>query len=464
MQSPSIAQTIHRMLMAVCLLAFSQIFGASGNDETIVVRLATEFERLPIYAAAIERKGAEFDVDYLAKLEKVLFFDLDHNGMTYALKVTPEKEKLASSSLFDQAPKPNDWKTLAAYYVVKVRIQDKKLSARLYSVNGDKAKAIEGITLTGDLSSDRKQVHLLSDKIFKALFDAEGIASTRLLYTVKTKEGATWNSEVWEADYDGANKRQLTKESGYSVTPLYVPPKAGFATGGIFFVSYKTGQPKIYYQAINGEGQARRLTYLRGNQLMPAISRKRDKIAFISDVTGNPDLFIQSFNPESGAEGKPYQAFATHLATQGSPAFSPDGNKIAFVSNKDGSPRIYVMDVPEAGTSLNDIKATLITKRNRESTAPAWSPDGTKIAYCSITQGVRQIWVYDFTTKEERQLTQGAGNKENPTWAPNSLHLAFNSTDSSGCEVYFINLHQSEATKISAGAGEKRFPSWEPRG
>lgn len=436
---------------------------ASAADDTIVVNLPTEFQRLPIYAAAIDAKGGGFDSGYVAKLEKVLFFDLDRNGMTYALKTTPEREKLASSALLDQAPKAADWKSIGAYYVVKVRIQDKKLSARLYSVNGDLAKAIEGIALTGDLASDRRQVHQLADKIFKTLFNADGIASTRLLYTIKTKEGATWNSEVWESDYDGANKRQITKGSGYSVTPLYIPPKQGNSTGGIFFVSYKNGQPKIYYQLLNGEGEARRLTYLRGNQLMPAITRQRDKIAFISDATGNPDLFMQDFSPESGVVGKPYQAFATHRATQGTPAFSPDGERIAFVSNKDGSPRIYVMDVPEAGTSLNDIKASLITKRNRESTAPAWSPDGTKIAYCSITEGVRQIWVYDFTTNAERQLTQGAGNKENPTWAPNSLHLAFNSTDASGCEVYFVNLHQTEATRISSGDGEKRFPSWEPR-
>ena len=79
-----------------------------------------------------------------------------------------------------------------------------------------------------------------------------------------------------------------------------------------------------------------------------------------------------------------------------------------------------------------------------------------------MTNNVRQIWTYDFQKNEERQMTQGGGNKENPTWAPNSLHLIFNSTGHSGSELYLINLNQPEAVKITNGPGEKRFPNWEP--
>jgi len=446
--------------MINCLwISFSHAVGSGENDAPIIVRLATETQRLPLYLSRFICNDGSLDSAYCAKLENILQFDLDFNGMTYLLKPTNEREKLGGAGNFDKSLSAEEWRALGAYYVVKVQIENKKLSAHLYAVNGEMAKSIDDLPLTGILSRDRRQIHQLADTIHKALFDKEGIASTHIIYTIKNQSA----SEVWEADYDGENRRRLTLDSGYAITPAYVPPKPSHSSGSFLFVSYKTGQPKIYYQSLSEGAQPNRLTYLKGNQLMPAISRQRDKLAFISDITGNPDLFIQLFSPETGAIGKPYQIFATHLATQGTPTFSPDGKKIAFVSNKDGAPRIYMMDVPAPGTSLKDIKARLVSKRNQESTAPAWSPDGTKIAYCSITSGVRQIWVYDLTTREERQLTQGMGNKENPSWAPNSLHLAFNSSDAGACELYLANLNQANTIKISSGVGEKRFPSWEPR-
>lgn len=452
-------------IITCLLILIPSIMSAQPQDESeeMVIRLETAVPLMPVYMATCSNENSELSSSQLEKLQEVLNFDFNHNGMTYTLQQSSDKDRLARQFL-EGTISSKEWQRMNVFYVITLEAQPgKKMSATLLSVNGSTAKSIDGIVLSGELAQDRKAMHQLADAIHKALFDSEGIATTHILYTIRKKNGkGSWTSEIWESDYDGENARPIIRDGSYSITPTYIPPKPGNRPGSFFYVSYKAAQPKIYMASLR-DGSSKRLTSLSGNQLMVSVSQQRDKIALISDVTGNPDLFLQAFNPEEGAVDKPYQIFAAKNATQGSPAFSPDGKQIAFVSNKDGSPRIYVMDVPAPGTSLKKINAQLVTKHAKESSAPSWSPDGTKLAYCAQVNGVRQIWIYDFNTKEERQLTKGPGNKENPSWAPNSLNLVYNSTDTGSYDLYLINLNQPHATKITSGPGEKRFPSWEPR-
>lgn len=452
-----IVQNFFFLLIGISL----PLFAFAGQDEEdIIVSLDTDSPLVPLYFMPSMKDSPAYSADYIKQLEEVLKFDLTHNGSTFIAKKTLSNDRLPSSGDFKDLGIIQDWKDQNISYVVKLKFSGPSLTAMMLNANSKTFNNTEPFPLTGNLNQDRRQIHRLADLIHKAFFGVNGIATTKIIYTVKDNQKGI--SEIWESDYDGANARQLTTDNSECITPTYLPPKPGFASGGFMYVSYQLGQPKIFISSFKNP-KASRLTYMGGNQLMPAISRQRDKVAFIGDATGNPDLFLQPFSLEQGAQGKPQQIFSARPASQGTPTFSPDGKQIAFVSNKDGSPRIYVMSIPAAGTNVKDIQPKLITKRNRESTAPSWSPDGTKIAYCAKQGGDRQIWVYDFATNQEKQLTQGAGHKENPTWAPNSLHLAFNSANGKKSELYFINLNQTDVTPITSGFGEKRFPSWEPR-
>ena len=410
-------------------------------DEEITVHVTSQENRTPLYIVPISESGSGFEKSYITSLEKVIRFDFDHNGMT-------------ETTLFAKGACRLD-----------AQIKQKILTMKLSQATSGAAKGVEGIALTGELSHDRQTLHHVHDSLLSALFGKTGVASNRLLYTVRTRKSdnsTQWISDVWEADYDGANARQATRENGLIVTPTFVPAKEGGRPRHFLYVSYKAGQPKIFAATL-GEGAGRRLTFLRGNQLMPAVAPTLDKMAFISDITGNPDLFVQDFSLEKGLVGTPRQVFSAPGATQGSPTFSPNGKKLAFVSNKDGTPRIYILDIPAAGASVKNLKPKMITKKTRDNTCPAWSPDGKKIAYSALAAGSRQIWIYDLETGEEAQLTEGAGHKENPAWASNSLHLMFNSCGAQAADLYMINLNQKKAVKVTQGPGEKRFPAWEPK-
>lgn len=429
------------------------ILGALQGEE-IRVYLSTTSPLEAIYIGQLQSSDQSLPPPYLEQLKTVLDFDFNHNSFNKVLQTHPEREKaLQSSSLAG-------WKNCGAPYVIKGEVREKGLSISLFSSQTGTLKHFPPISLTGVLSQDRRQIHRLADAICKLLYGQEGVASTRILYSVKQKSGEKWIAEIWSCDWDGANAKQITREGSYCVTPVLIPPSQHYSNDRFLYVSYKMGQPKIFIASLS-EGKGKRILDLHGNQLLPAISAQRNKIAFICDANHKTaDLFLQEFHPEQGSVGKPVQLFSYPRSTQASPSFNPNGSQIAFVSDKDGSPRIYT--IPASFTSKRPTPV-LITKKNQENSCPNWSPDGKKLAYSAKTKGTRQIWIFDFETGQEWQLTDGGGNKENPSWAPDSRHLVFNSTDGHISELYTVNLNQPEVIKISQGAGIKHYPTWGTR-
>lgn len=431
--------------------------------QEIRVTLSTDNPLQPIYVSRLNAQSAHFDTKHLKALEEILLYDLNFNGATKVCATSSDKEVLLSEKQTSIAFNPKTWKHFGISYVLQWEIEQKTARATLLNTSNGSLKTFSGISLTGDLDQDRQQIHKFADGIYKVLFNKEGIAHSRILFAYQIKnprpDGKEWISEIWECDWDGANTRQITHEQSYCVNPVLLPHSQKYANDNFLYVSYKKGQPKIYIASL-GEGEGRRLIDLKGNQLLPAISPQRDKIAFICDAAGRTDLFLQPFHPQTGEMGKPLQLYSYPRSTQASPTFSPDGLKIAFVSDKDSGMRIYVIPTTPSEKRHH---AVMITKQNRENSCPAWSPDGTKLAYSAKTNGIRQIWIYDFNSKEEWQLTSGSGNKENPVWAPDSTHIVFNSTGDHASELYVVNLNQPEAIKISRGPGKKHYPTWGAR-
>lgn len=424
---------------------------ASEAPQEIRIQLLTESSLSSIYLSEIASSNSTFPPSYLKELEKILQHDFHYNGKTLVQDKNPEKEKLIQKGAFSSIQAP---------YVISFSINGKDLHIKAFDVTTNSVKTFPHMTLTGALSEDRKKLHSLSDSLYKALFHTPGIASSKILYSFQKKDSSgQWISEIVECDWDGENIRTLTHENNYCINPVVVPKGSGLHKDLFLYVSYKTGQPKIFITS-KDDGKGKKAVDIRGNQMLPAISKQRDKLAFICDASGRTDLFIQPINPETGQIGTPKQIFSYPRSSQGSPTFSPDGSKIAFVSDKDGTPRIYQISSEAKSTRQ---AAQMITKKNKENTCPSWSPDGIKLAYSAKTEGVRQIWIYDFASGEEKQLTYGPGNKENPCWASNSLHIVFNSTDDNYSDLYVVNLHQPNAIKITKGPGKKHYPAWGSR-
>jgi TolB protein len=446
--------------IAIFLLSFFVSFGAYSQKELEVISIELEKESYltPVYIENTHSEQTTLTQNYLNEIEKILHFDFDHNGRTRVIS----QQEIGDGS-YKKHRQAQEWRLFGVEYVFKLNLTGNYLTLSTLATLEDRVCFAEEIKLSGELAQDRVKIHECAQNLHQKLFNEKGIYLSQLLYTLKTKQSLNpdfpWVSEIYRCDWDGGNSEQMTHENSYCVTPTYLGKVSKHSKESYFFVSYKIGPPKIFWCALNDK-EPKRLTYLRGNQLMPAISPKGDQVAFINDAPGNPELFIQDFKVGVGAIGKPKQIFSYKKGAQASPTYSPDGKHIAFVSNKDGCPRIYTIMVPDILASGKMNKPKLITKLNRENTKPSWSPDGTKLAYIGRVDGVRQVWIYDFVTEKEWQLTFGPGNKENPVWAFNSLHLIFNSVGNDSCELYMVNLNQPKAIRLKMTGGLKRFPVW----
>ncbi len=411
----------------------------------------------------IHTDPTEWDWRYFDELRGILEFDINHSGLASVAPIDQALEDTFEWSDVRKSFKLERWAKEKFPFVLAIEVNVKQLTLTAFNVHDGSSKKYPPIALSGRLETDRRTVHRLADAVQKDLFGVEGIASLRILYAQREKnkssEGLAWLSEIWLSDSDGANARQVTSERGYALSPVFLP-KTGEDLEFIY-VFNNEGQSKIQ-RACLSRPQGQLAITLRGNQMLPAVSKKGTQIAFITDVAGRPDLFLQTLDSKRHMLGKARQLYSSPRATQATPTFSPDGNKIAFVSDKDGTPRIYLLDIPGPKETKRP-RPLLLTTRNRENTSPAWSPDGKKLAYSAKVDGVRQIWIYDFKAQEEKQLTTGPEIKENPAWAPDSIHLLYNTENDERSELYLIDLLQPDPIQISKGPGQKRFPCWETR-
>jgi TolB protein len=117
------------------------------------------------------------------------------------------------------------------------------------------------------------------------------------------------------------------------------------------------------------------------------------------------------------------------------PFWSPDGRQIVLISSRHGGMKVHVMDVAPATDPNNmmpSIEMRQLTSGTEEDDSPAWSPDGRKIAFVSIRDGVSQICIMNADGSEQRQITSGTAENIHPMWSPGSTRILFNTTQFAG--------------------------------
>ena len=379
---------------------------------------------------------------------QVLWDDLNYEREFYLIPRDTYKTIPLAQSI-DQVPLDR-WRELGADGVIVGTVRKTAtgivVQVRLLEVTTGKSALSK--EYSGSIANPRLYAHTVSDEIHLQQRGLKGVARTKVAFTsdrdggrIKGPVGDRGISEIYYCDYDGANARRVTATRSLSITPTWSPDGKAIA-----YTSYRTGFQDIIVSYIYegrlttpASGTSERQNYL------PAWSPDGSKLAFTSNRDGNPEIYVVN------RDGSGLRRMTNHPAIDVTPTWSPTGNQLAFTSERAGTPQIYIVNVD--GTGARRISGEW-------SDRATWSPAPyNEIAYAARSGGGYDIRLYNFSSGETVQLTNGIGSNESPAFSPNGRHIAFTSTRAGREQIFTIARDGKDLRQITR-EGVNRYPNW----
>lgn len=222
-----------------------------------------------------------------------------------------------------------------------------------------------------------------------------------------------------------------------------------------------TGKVLLSKRYVANPSDSRKVGHSLANDIVEAITGKPGifdtKIAMSCQRRGGiKEIFVMDF------DGTNVKQVTTHRSTAISPAWSTDGTKLAYSVYSKRGDNVKNLDLFELDFRKNSIRK--LSNRKGINSGAAYNPRTGTIALTMSFLGNPEIFAFDPNKNTVERLTSSFGFDVDPTWSPDGTKLAFVSSRSGMPMVYRMDTNGSKVERLTFAGRYNATPHWSPRG